>query len=126
MTVPDSFCAWENQESRRYCNHVENYLLPLEDKLAELKEKLERGTLTDEEDFLLFALEEAGADGDLDRLEMEATFEKVDRANDSDAFRGLLTEGMQELGVTEVEELLLDWLYSFLTVEEQDRLLGWH
>ena len=48
------------------------------------------------------------------------------RANDSDAFRSLLAEGMQELGVTEVEELLLDWLYSFLTVEEQDRLTGWH
>ena len=48
------------------------------------------------------------------------------RANDSDAFRGLLSEGIQELGVTEVEELLLDWLYSFLTPEEQDRLLGWH
>jgi len=47
------------------------------------------------------------------------------RANDPDAFRGLLSEGMQELGVTEVEELLLDWLYSFLTVEEQDRLTGW-
>ena len=29
------------------------------------------------------------------------------RANDPDAFRGLLSEGMQELGVTEVEELLL-------------------
>ena len=27
------------------------------------------------------------------------------RANDSDAFRGLLSEGMQELGVKEVEEL---------------------
>ena len=48
------------------------------------------------------------------------------RANDSDAFRDLLSEGMQELGVTVVEELLLDWLYSFLTVEEQDRLTGWH
>ena len=48
------------------------------------------------------------------------------RANDSDAFRDLLSEGMQELGVTEVEELLLDWLYSFLTLEEQDRLTCWH
>ena len=48
------------------------------------------------------------------------------RAYDSDAFRGLLSEGIQELGVTEVEELLLDWLYSFLTAEEQDRLTGWH
>ena len=33
---------------------------------------------------------------------------------------------MQNLGEPVVEELLLDWLYSFLTVEEQDRLLGWH
>ena len=48
------------------------------------------------------------------------------RANSSDAFRGLLSEGIQELGMTEVEELLLDWLYSFLTPEEQDRLMGWH
>ena len=48
------------------------------------------------------------------------------RANDPDAFRGWLSERMQELGVTEVEELLLDWLYSFLTAKEQDRLLGWH
>ena len=48
------------------------------------------------------------------------------RANEPDAFRNLLFEGMQELGVTEVEELLLDWLYSFLTAEEQDRLMGWH
>ena len=48
------------------------------------------------------------------------------RANDSDAFRGLLSEGIQELGITEVEELLLYWLNSFLTAEEQDRLTGWH
>ena len=48
------------------------------------------------------------------------------RANDPDAFRALLSEGVQELGVTEVEELLLDWLYSLLTAEEQDRLTGWH
>ena len=48
------------------------------------------------------------------------------RANDPDAFRGFLSEGIQEIGVTEVEELLLDWLYSFLTTEEQDRLTGWH
>ena len=48
------------------------------------------------------------------------------RANDPESFRGLLSEGIQELGLTEVEELLLDWLYSFLTAEEQDRLTGWH
>lgn len=47
-------------------------------------------------------------------------------ANDSDAFRVLLSEAIQDLGVMEVEELLLDWLYSFLTPEEQDRLMGWH
>ena len=29
-------------------------------------------------------------------------------ANDPDAFKGLLSEGMQDLGLTEVEELLLD------------------
>ena len=45
------------------------------------------------------------------------------RANDPAAFRGLLSEGIQELGV---KELLLDWLYSFLSEEEQDRLTGWH
>lgn len=48
------------------------------------------------------------------------------RANDPDAFRDWLSEGIQELGITKVEELLLDWLYSFLTAEEQDRLTGWH
>ena len=48
------------------------------------------------------------------------------RVNDPDAFRGMLSEGIQELGVTEVEELLLVWFYSFLTPEEQDRLTGWH
>jgi len=48
------------------------------------------------------------------------------RANDSDGFSGLLSEGIVELRVTEVEELLLDWIYSFLTAEEQDRLTGWH
>ena len=47
------------------------------------------------------------------------------RAIDPDAFRGLLSEGIHELGVTEVEELLLDWLYFTLTVVEQDRLLAW-
>ena len=47
-------------------------------------------------------------------------------ANDPDAFRGSLSEGIQELGVTEVKEMLLVWLYSFLTAEEQNRLLGWH
>jgi len=30
------------------------------------------------------------------------------------------------MGEPVVVELLLDWLDPFLTVEEQDRLLGWH
>ena len=33
---------------------------------------------------------------------------------------------MQDLLETLIEQLLLDWLKSFLTVEEQDRLLGYH
>ena len=48
------------------------------------------------------------------------------RVNVSDGFRDLLSEGIQELGMAEMEELLLDWLYSFLTAEEQDRLMAWH
>ena len=48
------------------------------------------------------------------------------RANDPEAFRGLLSECIQELGVIEVEELLLDWLNWLLTTEEQDRLMVWH
>ena len=48
------------------------------------------------------------------------------RANDPDAFRGLLSESIRELGATEVEALLLEWLDPFLTVKEQDRLTGWH
>ena len=48
------------------------------------------------------------------------------RANDPDAFRQWLFGGVQDLGEPVVEELLLDWLYSFLTVEEKDRLTGWH
>ena len=48
------------------------------------------------------------------------------RANDPDLFTRWLLGGVQDLGKPVVEELLLDWLYSFLTAEEQDRLLGWH
>lgn len=45
-------------------------------------------------------------------------------ANDPDAFRDFLSEGIQEHGLTEVEELLLAWLNSFLIAEEQDRLMA--
>ena len=37
-----------------------------------------------------------------------------------------LTGGVQDPGEPVVTELLLDWLDPFLTVEEQDRLVGWH
>ncbi len=46
------------------------------------------------------------------------------RANDPDAFRQWLSSGVQDLGEPMVEELLLDWLDPFLTVEEPDRLMG--
>ena len=48
------------------------------------------------------------------------------RANDPDLFKRWLYGGIEDLGEPVVEELLLDWLDSFLTEEEQDRLLGWH
>ena len=48
------------------------------------------------------------------------------RANDSDLFNLWLSGGVQDLGEPVVDELLLDWLDPFLTVEEDDRLLGWH
>ena len=48
------------------------------------------------------------------------------RANDPDLFKRWLSGGVHDLGEPVLEELLLDWLDPFLTVEEQDRLLGWH
>ena len=47
-------------------------------------------------------------------------------ANDPDAFKSwLCSGGVQDLGKPEVEELLLNWLASFLSEEEKDRLVGW-
>ena len=46
-------------------------------------------------------------------------------ANDSDEFRGRLSGSAQDLEEPMVVKLLLDWFDPFLTVEEQDRLLGW-
>ena len=48
------------------------------------------------------------------------------RVNDPYSFRQWLSGGMQDLWQTVIEPLLLNWLKSFLTVEEQDRLLGFH
>ena len=47
-------------------------------------------------------------------------------ANDSDLFKRWLHGGIEDPEEPAVTELLLDWLDPFLTVEEQDRLLGWH
>ena len=48
------------------------------------------------------------------------------RANDPDLFKRWLYGGIEDLGEPAVTELLLDWLYSFLTEVEKDRLIGWH
>ena len=48
------------------------------------------------------------------------------RAKTSDLFKRWLYGGIEDLGDPAVTELLMDWLDPFLTVEEQDRLLGWH
>ena len=48
------------------------------------------------------------------------------RGNDPDLFKRWLYGGIEDLGEPAVTELLLDWLYSFLTAEQKDRLTGWH
>ena len=48
------------------------------------------------------------------------------RANVPEAFRRWLSGRVQNLGERAVEKLLLDWLNSFLSVDEQFRLLAWH
>lgn len=48
------------------------------------------------------------------------------RINDPDAFKCWLSGGVQDLGEPAVEELLLNLFDPLLTIEDQDRLLGWH
>ena len=48
------------------------------------------------------------------------------RANDPDLFKRWLYGCIQDLGEPAVTELLLDWLDSFLTTTEQDRLVDSH
>ena len=48
------------------------------------------------------------------------------RENAPDLFKRWLYGGIEDRGEPAVTELLLDWLYSFLKVEEQDRLTVWH
>lgn len=47
-------------------------------------------------------------------------------ANVPEAFRRWLSGRVQNLGEPVLEKLLLDWLNSFLSVDEQFRLLAWH
>ena len=48
------------------------------------------------------------------------------RANDPDLFKRWLYGGIEDLEEPAVTEVLLDWLDPFLSLEEHDRLLGWH
>ena len=48
------------------------------------------------------------------------------RDNDPDAFKGWLSLGIEWLGEPAVTELLLDWFNLILTIDEADRLVGWH
>ena len=45
------------------------------------------------------------------------------RAN---AFRRWLSGGIHDLGRPAVEALMLEWMNPLLTVEEMDRMVGWH
>ena len=46
--------------------------------------------------------------------------------NDPDTFKGWLSGGVEDLGEPAVTELLLDWLDSFITETERDRIVAWH
>ena len=48
------------------------------------------------------------------------------RANDPDTFKRWLYGGIEDLGEPAVTELLLDWLDSFITRVERDRIVAWH
>ena len=46
--------------------------------------------------------------------------------NDPDTFKGWLSGGVEDLGEPAVTELLLEWLVSFITEAERDRIVAWH
>ena len=48
------------------------------------------------------------------------------RANDPDTFNRWLRGGLEDLAKPAAEELLLDWLATFLSEAEKDRLIAWH
>ena len=45
---------------------------------------------------------------------------------DPDTFKRWLSGGLQDLGRPAVAELMADWMTPLLTVEDADRLVGWH
>ena len=48
------------------------------------------------------------------------------QANDPDTYKRWLYGGIQDLGESAVTELLLDWIYPFITRVERDRKVAWH
>ena len=48
------------------------------------------------------------------------------QANDPDTFKRWLYGGIQDLGESAVTELLLDWIYPYITRVERDRKVEWH
>ncbi len=80
MKIPNSFDAWERSRTEEFVDHIENYQVPLEDRLAELQDRLERGVLTYEEDEQMYELEEAIRDASQYSREMGSIFKKLDRA----------------------------------------------
>ena len=48
------------------------------------------------------------------------------QANDPDTFKRWLYGGIQDLGEAAVTELLVDWLDTFITETERNRIVAWH
>ena len=48
------------------------------------------------------------------------------RANAPETRNGWLSGGVEDLGEPAVTELLLEWLDSFITETERDRIVVWH
>ena len=48
------------------------------------------------------------------------------QANDPDTYKRWLYGGIQDLGESDVTELLLDWIDPFITRVERDKKVAWH
>ena len=48
------------------------------------------------------------------------------QANEPDTFKRWLYGGIQDLGEPAVTELLLDWIYPYITRVERDRMVAGH